>query len=60
MPGGPVAVGGGINIGANAPKSKLAGILMVRPFRRAHFAPLIYIYFSQDVLRRIRRDPIRL
>jgi MFS transporter, SP family, sugar:H+ symporter len=29
MPGGPVAVGGGI--GANAPKSKVTGILMVRP-----------------------------
>ena len=30
MPGGPVAAGGGI--GANAPKSKYAGILMVCPF----------------------------
>jgi MFS transporter, SP family, sugar:H+ symporter len=29
MPGGPVAVGGGI--GANAPKSKFSGILMVCP-----------------------------
>ncbi len=29
MPGGPVAAGGGI--GANAPKSKLAGIFMVSP-----------------------------
>ena len=29
MPGGPAAAGYGI--GANAPKNKLAGILMVRP-----------------------------
>src|SRR6267154_4706270 len=43
MPGGPVAAGGGI--GANAPKSKLAGIFMVRPFHRAHFPPLI-LFFS--------------
>jgi len=28
MPGGPIAAGGGI--GANAPKSKIAGVLMVR------------------------------
>ncbi|KAI0289600.1 MFS monosaccharide transporter [Russula brevipes] len=32
MPGGPVAAGGGIG-GANPPKSKLAGILMVHGFR---------------------------
>jgi hypothetical protein len=43
MPGGPVALGGGI--GANAPKSKLAGIFMVRPFRRAHFAPPLMPFF---------------
>ena len=30
MPGGPVATGGGI--GANAPKNKFTGVLMVRPF----------------------------
>jgi MFS transporter, SP family, sugar:H+ symporter len=46
MPGGPVAAGGGI--GANAPRSKLAGIFMVRPLRRAHFAspPLSCFFFS--------------
>jgi SP family sugar:H+ symporter-like MFS transporter len=37
MPGGPVAVGGGI--GANAPKSKLAGIFMVCPFYPAPISP---------------------
>jgi MFS transporter, SP family, sugar:H+ symporter len=36
MPGGPVAVGGGI--GANVPKSKLAGIFMVCSFHRAYSA----------------------
>jgi SP family sugar:H+ symporter-like MFS transporter len=44
MPGGPVAAGGGI--GANAPKSKLAGIFMVRPFHHAHFAPPHAHFFS--------------
>ena len=57
MPG-PVAVGGGI--GANAPKNKLTGVVMVRLFhRRAHFAPL-FLLFSQDLFRRIRWHPIWL
>jgi MFS transporter, SP family, sugar:H+ symporter len=48
MPGGPVAVGGGI--GVNAPKNKMAGIVMVRPIHRAHFAPLLkfsFYFFSR-------------
>ena len=44
MPGGPVAMDGGI--GANAPKSKFAGILMVRPSHPAHFAPPLMLFFS--------------
>jgi len=36
MPGGPVATGGGI--GANTPKTKLAGIVMVCPFSPAHLS----------------------
>ena len=44
MPGGPVAAGGGI--GANAPKSKFAGILMVRP-------SLFYTPFSTSHYHRI-------
>ena len=50
MPGGPVAVGGGI--GANAPKSKFAGIFMVRFFHRVHFAPHLILYFSFSLLSR--------
>jgi hypothetical protein len=60
MPGGPVATGGGI--GANAPKNKLTGVVMVRPFHRAHFAPplMLFFLFSQDLFRRIRWHPIWL
>ena len=60
MPGGPIAAGGGI--GANAPKNKLAGVFMVSPFRRAHFAPHLMHFppLPQDLFRRIRRHPIWL
>ena len=46
MPGGPVATGGGI--GANAPKSKLAGILMVCPSYPllAFLGPFLILLFS--------------
>ncbi len=43
MPGGPVAAGPGI--GANAPKNKLTGVVMVRPFHPIHFAPAL-MHFS--------------
>jgi hypothetical protein len=59
MPGGPVAAGGGI--GANAPKNKLTGVVMVRPFHRAYFAPPLMLFpSSQDLFRRIRWYPIWL
>jgi hypothetical protein len=63
MPGGPVATGGGI--GANAPKNKLTGVVMVRPFHRPHFAPLLislmlFFLSSLDLFRRIRWHPIWL
>ena len=46
MPGGPVATGGGI--GANAPKSKLAGILMVCPsYPLLAFLPFSSFCFPQ-------------
>ena len=42
MPGGPVAAGGGS--GLNAPKNKLAGIVMVRPFYRARFVSPLMLF----------------
>ena len=59
MPGGPVATGGGI--GANAPKSKLAGILMVCPLYPTLFSPsLISLFFPKDRFRCIWWYPLRL
>ena len=44
MPGGPAAIGAGI--GANAPKNKLAGILMVCPFYPALASPSLILLRS--------------
>jgi hypothetical protein len=61
MPGGPVAAGDGI--GANAPKSKLAGVFMVGPFYPALFTLPSHIFIlplSQVRFRRVRWYPLWL
>jgi hypothetical protein len=50
MPGGPVTAGGGI--GLNAPKNKLAGIVMVRPFHRVLTSPpplMLFLLLSRPL-----------
>ena len=58
MPGGPVAAGDGI--GANAPKSKLAGVFMVGLFYPGLSAPPSHPFILQVRFRRVRWYPLWL